>query len=483
MKLFSPAAIMIASALLALQLAPTSRAAMNNNQAKLMESVTLDAVVSHLNAFQSIADTNNGHRYSGTPGYDHSATYVANLLEAAGYNVTLQEFQYPAFISLTPSVLEQLSPTPATPLAHTILTYSGSGDVTAPVSVPSGDPRGCYASDFAGFPAGNIALLSRGSPPGFPVACTFAIKALNALSAGAAGVIIYNNVQGELNGTLGSDFTYNIPVVGVSQALGQQLAATAGLIVHLKTDTFRGIATTRNVLAETAEGDPANVVLAGAHLDSVNEGPGIQANGSGSAALLETALQMANIKTANRVRFAWWGGGEVGHLGSTYYLANLAEADRANLALYLNFDTIASPNHVFFLYDGDDSDAVGSGPGPQGSAAIEQVFQVYYESVGQPHKGIDLNLGSDHLPFVGAGIPVGGIYTGTFDTKTAEEAAIWGGTAGIPYDPCYHLACDGINNVSLTALEVNADAVAYSVLQFGMSTEAVNGKKGKGNFK
>ena len=118
---------------------------------------------------------------------------------------------------------------------------------------------GCNASDFAGFPAGNIALISRG-------ACTFAIKATNAYNAGASGVIIYNNTSGVLNGTLSSTFTLDIGVTSVTQDVGQQLAATSGLVMRLKTDTFRGIATTSNVLAESKDGDPNNVIMAGADL-------------------------------------------------------------------------------------------------------------------------------------------------------------------------------------------------------------------------
>jgi len=251
----------------------------NDNFKKLLECVTLDGVREHQAAFQAIADANNGIRTSGTPGYDASAAYVAERMTAAGYNVTVQPFQYQTFIVLSPTVLEQVAPPPAGPVVTNIMSYSGSGDVSAPVSTVSA-VTGCFASDFAGFPAGHIALISRG-------ACTFALKATNAYNAGAVGVIIYNNIPGTLNGTLSSTFTLDIPVTSVTQAVGQQLAATPGLVMRLKTDTFRGIATTYNVFAETKDGNPNNVIMAGAHLDSVNAGPGIQDNGSGSAAILE----------------------------------------------------------------------------------------------------------------------------------------------------------------------------------------------------
>ncbi len=446
----------------------------NNTIAKLLECVTIDGVREHQAAFQAIADANGGIRTSGTPGYDLSAEYVAQRLEAAGYDVTVQDFQFQTFISLSPAILEQVSPPPAGPLVNNIMSYSGSGDVTASVSTVS-PITGCNSTDFAGFPVGDIALISRG-------ACTFAIKATNAFNAGASGVVIYNNIPGTLNGTLGNGFTLDIGVTAVTLSLGQQLASTPGLVMRLKTDTFRGIATTSNVLAESTGGNPDNVVMAGAHLDSVNAGPGIQDNGSGSAALLEVAEQMAKVKPKNKVRFAWWGAEEASLVGSTFYVNGLSQADRDRIALYLNFDMIGSPNFVYFIYDGDDSDAVGAGPGPAGSAAIEKLFEQFYSSRGLPFKGTDFSGRSDYGPFIAIGIPAGGLFTGAEGIKTAAEAAIWGGTAGLQYDPCYHLACDTFANVSLQALDVNSDAVAASVLTYAMNTSTVNGVKGKGNF-
>jgi Zn-dependent M28 family amino/carboxypeptidase len=454
----------------------------NNTFKKLLECVTLAGVRGHQAALQAIADANNGNRVSGTQGHNQSVAYAEQVFRQAGYLVTRQEFQFQTFISVSPSVLAQLAPAPAGPLANDIMSYSGSGDVTAAVSTVT-DFRGCTAADFAGFPAGNIALISRGTPTGAPP-CTFALKATNAFNAGASAVIIYNNAAGPLNGTLGNGFTLNIGVVAVTQALGQQLAATPGLVVRLKTDTFRGIATTSNVIAESKDGDPNNVVMVGAHLDSVNAGPGINDNGSGSAAILETAVQMAKVKPRNKLRFALWGAEESGLVGSTFYVNNLLQAEKDRIALYLNFDMVGSPNHVFFIYDGDNSDNVGAPAGPAGSAQIEKVFENFYTERGIPFKGTDFSGRSDYGPFIAMGvdIPSGGLFTGAEGIKTAEEAALFGGTARVAYDPCYHQACDTFANNNDFALDVNSDAVAYSTLFFAMNTESVNGQRGKGNF-
>jgi len=480
------AAALVAAASVAVTTSTTAAASppcdtrVNNTLAKLLECVTLEGVRDHQAALQAIADDNGHTRVSGSPGYDESVAYVEKTMESAGWDVTVQPFQFQTFVSLTPSVLEQVAPPPTVPITNTIMSYSGSGDVTAAVTAlpaPPADPTpGCEATDFAGFPAGNIALIQRGS-------CTFAIKVTNAYNAGAAGVVIYNNIPGELSGTLGNAFTLDIPAVGITQAVGQTLAGTPGLVLRIKTDTLRGIATTYNVLAELPGKNTGNVVMAGAHLDSVNAGPGINDNGSGSAALLEVGQQLGKVKPRNTVRLAWWGAEESNLVGSNFYVNSLTAAELARVALYLNFDMIGSPNHVFFIYDGDDSDGVGAGPGPAGSAQIEQTFEAFFDSRGVPYKGTDFSGRSDYGPFIANGVPSGGLFTGAEGIKTAEEAALWGGTAGAAYDPCYHQACDTYANNNDVALETNSDAVAYATLSYAMSTTLINGTKSKGNFR
>ena len=77
-----------------------------------------------------------------------------------------------------------------------------------------------------------------------------------------------------------------------------------------------GTYTTSNVIAETTGGDPENVIVVGAHLDSVGVGAGVNDNGSGSATILEIAEQMKKVKARNTVRFIWFGAEESGLLGS-----------------------------------------------------------------------------------------------------------------------------------------------------------------------
>ena len=241
---------------------------------------------------------------------------------------------------------------------------------------------------------------------------------------------------------------------------------------------------TFNVLAESARGDDSNVVMAGAHLDSVAEGPGINDNGSGSAALLETAVQMAKVNPRNTVRFAFWGAEEASLVGSTFYVNDLVANDTESLesiALYLNFDMVASPNYGLFVYDGD-GDAFGL-TGPDGSDDIEARFEQFFADRGVASRPTAFSGRSDYQAFILNDIPAGGLFTGAEGIKTAEEAGLWGGTAGVAYDPCYHSACDTIENLSMEALDINSDAIAATTLTYAMNTEEINDVRGKGNFR
>jgi Zn-dependent M28 family amino/carboxypeptidase len=467
----------------------------NNTHDKLLECVTLDGVRAHQAAFQAIADANDGTRAAGTPGYDASVAYVKDTLEAAGYEVELNGFPF-TFVALptliqTAPINEEYEPG--------VFSGTGFGTVAGPVipvdlalgnsdwpADPSTSTSGCEASDFAGLDfsgPNDIALIQRGT-------CFFAEKAANAEAAGAEATIIFNQGNsptrmGPVSGNAtafpdGSPSNLTAPLVGAGFPQGIALSQE-GSEAFVNVDPPEDV-TQYNVLAELPGRNDDNVIMAGAHLDSVQAGPGIQDNGSGSAAILEVAVQMAKVKPRNTVRFAWWGAEESGLVGSIAYVNGLSQEEIDDITLYLNFDMIGSPNYVFFVYDGDDSDGVGAGPGPEGSAQIEELFESYYTQVGEPFKGTDFSGRSDYGPFIAVGIPSGGLFTGAEGVKTDEEAAIWGGTAGEQYDPCYHLACDTFDNISLHALDVNSDAVAYSTLQYAMNTFSINGERGKGNF-
>ncbi len=207
-----------------------------------------------------------------------------------------------------------------------------------------------------------------------------------------------------------------------------------------------------NLIADWPGGDTDQVVMAGSHLDSVSAGPGINDNGSGSAAILETALAVsrAGYHPTKHLRFAWWGAEELGMVGSRYYVNHLSTANRAKIDGYLNFDMIGSPNPGYFVYDDD--------------PALEKTFKDYYAGLGVATEIETEGDGrSDHAPFKNAGVPVGGLFSGADYVKTAAQAAKWGGTSGQAFDRCYHSSCDTTSNINDTALDRNSDAIAYAV--------------------
>ena len=202
-----------------------------------------------------------------------------------------------------------------------------------------------------------------------------------------------------------------------------------------------------NVIAELPGNNANNVVMAGAHLDSVQAGPGINDNGSGSAAILETALMMAKVKPENTIRFAWWGAEEEGLIGSQAYVDGLSQAEKDRIAMYMNYDMVGSPNYIQMVYDADESSFdVPVGFVPDGSIAIEDLYESYYTLIGEPYDDAEFSGRSDYEAFILEGIPSGGLFTGAEEPKTALQQSIWGGTTGEQLDPCYHLACDTFAN-------------------------------------
>ncbi|WP_104168322.1 M28 family peptidase [Arthrobacter sp. SX1312] len=484
---------LVASGSFAANAAPTFDNSNNNSSKKLRTAVTVEKVVGHLTALDAIAEANGDTRASGTEGYSDSVDYIVGKLTAAGYTPTVQPFTFPFFAELSPAVLEQTAPNDVTygPDDVATMTYSGAGDVSGAIravdttgAASATGTSGCEVSDFAGFPDDAIALVQRGS-------CTFAVKAANAEAAGASAVIIFNTGvganTGPVAGTLGAPDLVRIPVVGASYAAGEALLGE-GVSGRVAVDTISENRETYNVIAETATGNPDNVVMIGAHLDSVLAGPGINDNGTGSAGILAVAEGMSKVKPANKVRFAWWGAEEEGLLGSEHYVADLVAKDQLDsVGLYLNFDMIGSPNFGRFVYDGDNSAfpvGPGAAAGPAGSGQIEQDFHNYFASVGLASGETAFSGRSDYGPFIAEGIPAGGLFTGAEGIKTAEQAELFGGEAGAPYDACYHAACDDTDNLSIEALDQMSDAVAHLTITYAMSTADVNGAgapvKGKG---
>ncbi|WCB92246.1 Aminopeptidase [Baekduia alba] len=438
---------------------------------KLANAVTVSGILRHERALANIAERNGGTRVSGSAGFDKSRDYVVGQLQNAGWTVNVQPFEFPYFQELAPTTLERTAPDqhPYADDEFATMEYSGSGDVTANVQAvdltlpPADEPSstsGCEASDFAGFTAGDIALVQRGT-------CTFGEKVANATAAGASAVLIFNEGQPgrqeTLSGTLGGPAT--IPVVGLSFAGGNELAtllAGGDVTIHVTTSTLSETRTTYNTIADAPGGRADHTVVVGSHLDSVAAGPGINDDGSGSSQDLEIALQYQKaIKNPkNHLRFLFFGAEEEGLLGSAHYVDSLDQASRDQIMAMVDLDMMASPNYARFVYDGDGSDNPGE-EGPTGSDIIESLFTGYWAGRGLVSETTPFDGRSDYVAFTDVGIPAGGIFAGAEGIKTPEQAAKYGGTAGIAFDKCYHQACDTLANLNTQALDEFSDASAY----------------------
>lgn len=446
------------------------------------KAVTAAAIRVHQSAFQNIADNNGGQRSSLGAAHDATIDYIRGQLTPGGYATSVQPFSFTYGGDLAVPEFGRVSPNPHVFVAGAdfqTMTYSGSGNVTAPIRnvdllIPSNgfSTSGCEAADFAGFPTGAIALVQRGT-------CSFQIKAINALAAGASAVIVMNegNIPertGVVGGTLGAPPpTVPIPVIGTTYAIGVELAGMSSPVVRIKTVVAMGSASSSNLIAETPGGDPENVVVVAASPDA-RFGPGINA-ASGAAAMIELARVFAAQERSprNRLRFLWLGAYPEGQEGATHYVSQLSDAERARIRAVIDVQALGSPNFGRFVVDGDQIPGVAADPKVDaGSAAIEAMFKDYFDAVG-------LSFGSTTAVqnagvFRGAGIPFGGVHSGYATPKSPAEAAMFGGTAGADFDPCYWLACDTFANTSLTALDQLSDANAHVVLLLSKRNFAQN---------
>jgi Zn-dependent M28 family amino/carboxypeptidase len=409
------------------------------------------AIEAHLQALEAIADENGGVRTAGTAGYAASVAYVATQLRDLGYAVQTPSFEMATFDE-EPAASVRIAgggSFAGGPDFHAMI-YSASGDLTARiVEVGEGadDSGGCAASDFASFPRGAIAL----TPPG---PCFRRDAVANAVAAGAVAFIVsYPQwpTDAVRRPTLLSPDGMSIPALSASAQMGDALraAADAGRRVTISVHTEIGSAMVENVIAES-HAVAAHVVMLGAHLDSVHDGPGINDNGSGTAALLEVARIVAEEHPSVRIRLAFWAGEEFALLGSRAYVDGLRAAERAEISAYLNFDMLGSPNAVPLVYDAPSA--------ARGSERITEFLVSYLDAAGIGAEATDIGGSSDHASFNAIGIPTGGIFSGATEEKSAAQAARFGGTAGAPMDACYHLACDRLANVKIDLVAAFARA-------------------------
>jgi hypothetical protein len=390
-----------------------------------------------LTALQQIADSNGGNRAAGRPGEGATVAMIAARLESMGWRVSRQPVQFPYWEERTPPIAHDLVPGRDV----VAMRHSGNGDVTARVQRLR--RTGCRRGDTRGFRRGSIALLPAGN-------CFFGSAASRLQRAGAAAVLFSTPTgrSGLITGVLGG--SRRIPVLTVTTQAARRLAAVR-TPVRVRVDGFAEPRSGTNVIAEKPGTRPREVVMAGGHLDSVPEGPGLNDNGSGVAALLAVAGRLNEVPLRDTVRLGFWSAEEWGLFGSAQYVRGLSRTERRGIGVYLNADMVGSPNGVPEVYDAHPT--------------VERPLRTRLRGSGQT----SFYGSSDHTAFIDARIPSSGVYTGATEPKTAAQARRWGGRAGAPRDPCYHRACDTIANVDTAMLARSANALAGAIVAFARS--------------
>ena len=403
----------------------------------------LERIGSDLDALTAIADANRGIRATGSGGYDASVTWAAGRLAELGFDVTTPQVAFTGFADLGVT-LRVGGRSFNGPDEARALIYSAGGAVAGPVVVL--DESGCQESHFAGVQPGAVVLTVGGG-------CFRRDQALNAADAGVAALVVGYPGRGPreiLRPTLIAPDGIEIPVVSVTGEAVDALSAASGEVVELSVSVEREPVTFRNVIGQLGEGP--RTIMVGAHLDSVLDGPGINDNGSGVAAVLEMARAVAAVGVPDgwAVRIGLWGAEEFGTYGSRAYVEH---ADGAIVA-YLNLDMAGSVNGANLVYD-------ESGAAP-GSAEITLAYERWFADRGLPTQGVDLGGSSDHAGFTDAGIPTGGLFAGASASGSAAQPGRSGG--GLAPDPCYHIGCDGRDNVDPERVVLFSEATTDVVM-------------------
>jgi Zn-dependent M28 family amino/carboxypeptidase len=430
-------------------------------------AITEDGLGRGLDALDKLGAGSPQFRAVGSAGYDAAADLVERELRAAGWTVSEDAWTGVSFVDEGGSTLE-IGERSFGGDALRPLIFAPAGDVEGPVVPIDLDPaaadrtgKGCAVTHYGDLPPDAIVVVRSGD-------CLRRDQVIAAQQAGAAAFIaVYPQAPPGIayRPTLIEPRSLEIPAAAVTREAADALVAaaaggvTARLVTHARTQAVP----TRSILAELPGSEPGAVIMLGAHLDSVIDGPGTNDDGSGVAALLEVARALAGTRPRATIRLAFWSGEELGLHGSYRYASSLTDDERRAIVVYLNVDMVASPNGFAGIYD--ESSA------PAGSAAVHELLSAAVERAGGSAVGVDLERGSDHFGFAEAGITTGGVFSGAGEPVTAEQAAASGATAGLPADPCYHQPCDDVANANLRVARLLTVALADVAVRLANNPE------------
>ncbi|QLL33854.1 hypothetical protein HG536_0F01790 [Torulaspora globosa] len=435
---------------------------------KLQEKITVEDLNATALDILKIANASTKHyghptRVIGSPGHWKTIRYILKQFDDMKdyYEVSVQAFhalagKIESFNLSDAKTGETFPNTTAFSLSPPAEPFVGEL-----VQIPN---LGCDASDFESVTPEppfekqkkKIALIERGL-------CPFGNKSELAGQFGYSAVVIFDNdpkAEGGLHGTLNSISKHSVSTIGVTHETGKKLIERILLNKHyfleFAMDSYVKKIKTKNIIADTKHGDEDNIVALGAHSDSVEEGPGLNDDGSGTISLLNVAKQLTHFKINNKVRFAWWSAEEEGLLGSTYYANNLTKEENLKIRVFMDYDMMASPNYEYEVYDANNKDD------PKGSEELKNLYIDYYKSKNLTYTLVPFDGRSDYVGFIENGIPAGGIATG------AEKKNVNNGKV---LDKCYHSLCDDISNLAWDAFLVNTQLIAHSVATYANSFE------------
>ncbi|KAH3744516.1 M28 family peptidase [Pelomyxa schiedti] len=417
----------------------------------MADLIDQDAMTDTMAKLYNVTTSNGGARVSGTSGFDSAADYIVEQLTEHDFIAHQQFFDYNYFVVVGVPVLNMVSPREQNFTYNhdfSILRDSPSGEITAQITkIPN---YGCDDADYYGFPVGNIALVLTG-------VCTGKYKIRVAMKFEASAIFIYNTPTTTTT-LVGIGGYSTIPAFGVSYNCAVWIS-DENTAVYLKVETMYTQNATRNIYAVSSKGDNSSVIVIGAHLDTKPATPGVNDDASGISALLEIAYASKKLDNLrNQLIFAFWGAEEYGLQGSRYFVSHRTEYD-FNIEAYINMDMIASANYIYYISYGNSS--VGSESLKHASSKLQVLFEEYFNDSQIPFEYFLFSNGSDYGPFLDAGIPAVESNTGVAEVKTAEERTLFGGMAGATCDPCYHKACDTMDNINSDALLVQAQVVAH----------------------
>ncbi|KCV67804.1 hypothetical protein H696_05746 [Fonticula alba] len=470
---------------------------LSNNPSSLSYKVQADGVMRRLSGLLDTAKIGGLNSRSVLNNYGESLKFVREVL-ANNTECTLytQKLVVPIHDVVEPGRLGLVQPHVVNYQANVDflnMRYGGNGTITIDnAEVFVADNYGCAGADYIGMPTSNAVIVARYGGSCEPIDKALLVQHIASLDNGGiydpTVALLLDNI--ETSTTLKNarvrftawkegDELIQLPVFSISHSMGAGLrnmvadaAADADRPaprMNVYSNTKLTVADTENLFCDSPDAtNSTNVVVLGAHLDSVPEGPGMNDNGSGSAALLEVAVQYFRNRThkraVNPVRFAWWAAEEIGLLGARHYVRTMQESgDIAKIAAYMNFDMLGSPNGVPYIHNGTDVNANIPLDVQNASTRVQQQLESFFVDIAKaPYSFTHMQGGSDYLPFIEAGVPSSGMATGASGLKTEAERTIFGGDANAPHDACYHLPCDTLENINVPLLEQCARAAAHA---------------------